>query len=164
MPRVGLNQQTVVREAQWAQQDLAEVGIQVELDVQDYATYFTESFAGKNYAMGFGLQTPMLAADEYLSSEWLSTGARNWYGIADPRLDRMISEQRGILDPAARLQTLLDIQRYIVENVSNPVPLYVYNGQSILAPYVHDVYPHPDYGTRHQADTHFDQADVAFCG
>jgi peptide/nickel transport system substrate-binding protein len=144
--------ETIVREAQWAQQDLAEVGIQVELDVQDYATYFTESFAGKNYEMGFGLQTPMLAADEYLSSEWLSTGARNWYGIADPELDRMIIEQRSILDPAARLQALLDTQRYIVENVSNPVPLYVYDSQSILAPYVHDVYPHPDYGTRHQAD------------
>jgi peptide/nickel transport system substrate-binding protein len=94
----------------------------------------------------------MLAADEYLSSEWLSTGARNWYGIADPELDRMIIEQRSILDPAARLQALLDTQRYIVENVSNPVPLYVYDSQSILAPYVHDVYPHPDYGTRHQAD------------
>jgi peptide/nickel transport system substrate-binding protein len=144
--------ETVVREAQWAQQDLAEVGIQVELDVQDYATYFTESFAGKNYEMGFGLQTPMLAADEYLSSEWLSTGARNWYGIADPQLDRMITEQRGMLDRAARLQALLDTQRYIVENVSNPVPLYVYDSQSILAPYVHDVFPHPDYGTRHQAD------------
>jgi peptide/nickel transport system substrate-binding protein len=144
--------ETIVREAQWAQQDLAEVGIQVELDVQDYATYFTESFAGKRYEMGFGLQTPMLAADEYLSSEWLSTGARNWYGIADPQLDRMITEQRGILDPAARLEALRETQRYIIENVSNPVPLYVYDSQQIYAPYVHDVFPHPDYGTRHQAD------------
>jgi peptide/nickel transport system substrate-binding protein len=144
--------ETVVREAQWAQQDLAEVGIQVELDVQDYATYFTESFAGKNYEMGFGLQTPMLAADEYLSSEWLSTGARNWYGIDDPELDRLINAQRGMLDRPAREQALLDVQRYIVEEVSNPVPLYVYDNQTILAPYVHDLFPHPDYGTRHQAD------------
>jgi len=144
--------ETVVREAQWAQQDLAEVGIQVELDLQDYATYFTESFAGKNYEMGFGLQTPMLAADEFLSTEWVSTGARNWYGINDPELDRMITAQRGMLDQSARLQALVDIQRYILENVSNPVPLYVYNSPSILAPYVHDAYPHPDYGTRHQTD------------
>jgi peptide/nickel transport system substrate-binding protein len=143
--------ENVVREAQWVQQDLAEIGVRVELVVQDYATYFTESFAGKNYDMGYGLQTPMLSADEYLTGEWTSDGPRNWYGIADPQLDRMISEQRGELDRAAREQQLHEIQRYIIENVSNPVPLYVYDGLSIYAPYLHDVYPHPDYGTRHQA-------------
>jgi peptide/nickel transport system substrate-binding protein len=143
--------ENVVREAQWVQQDLAEVGIQVELVVQDYATYFTESFAGKNYDMGYGLQTPMLSADEYLTGEWTSDGPRNWYGIADPALDQMIVRQRGELDRAAREQQLQDIQRYIIENVSNPVPLYVYDGLSIYAPYLHDVYPHPDYGTRHHA-------------
>jgi peptide/nickel transport system substrate-binding protein len=143
--------ENVVREAQWVQQDLAEIGVQVELVVQDYATYFTESFAGKNYDMGYGLQTPMLSADEYLTGEWTSDGPRNWYGIADPELDRMIGEQRGELDRAAREQQLHEIQRYIIENVSNPVPLYVYDGLSIYAPYLHDVWPHPDYGTRHQA-------------
>ena len=143
--------ETVVREAQWVQQDLAEVGIQVELVVQDYATYFTESFAGENYEMGYGLQTPMLSADDYLTGEWTSDGPRNWYGIADPVLDEMIAAQRGELDRAAREEQLREIQRYIIENVSNPVPLYVYDGLSIYAPYLHDVWPHPDYGTRHQA-------------
>ncbi len=141
----------VVREAQWVQQDLAKVGITVELVVQDYATYFTESFAGKNYDMGYGLQTPMLAADEYLSSEWLSTGPRNWYNISDPQLDQMINAQRGELDRPARERMIQDAQRYIIENVSNPVPLYVYDGLSIYKDYLHDAWPHPDYGTRHQA-------------
>jgi peptide/nickel transport system substrate-binding protein len=143
--------ENVVREAQWVQQDLAEIGIQVELVLQDYATYFTESFAGENYDMGYGLQTPMLSADDYLGSEWASDGPRNWYGIADPALDQMIDAQRGELDRAAREEQLHEIQRYIIENVSNPVPLYVYDGLSIYAPYLHDAWPHPDYGTRHQA-------------
>jgi peptide/nickel transport system substrate-binding protein len=143
--------ENVVREAQWVQQDLAKIGIQVELVVQDYATYFTESWAGQNYEMGYGVQTPMLSADEYLTGEWTSDGARNWYGIADPTLDQMIDEQRGELDRAAREQLLHEIQGYIIENVSNPVPLYVYDGLAIYAPYMHDVWPHPDYGTRHQA-------------
>lgn len=143
--------ENVVREAQWVQQDLAKIGVTVELVVQDYATYFTESFPGKKYEMGYGLQTPMLSADEYLSGEWHSRGARNWYGISDIRLDRMIDAQRGELDRTAREKQLQEIQRYIVENVSNPVPLYVYDNLSIYGPYVHDVYPHPDYGTRHQA-------------
>jgi peptide/nickel transport system substrate-binding protein len=143
--------ENVVREAQWVQEDLAKVGIRVELVVQDYATYFTESFAGQNYEMGYGLQTPMLSADDYLSGEWASDGSRNWYGISDPELDRVIDEQRGELDRAKREALLHDIQRYIIENVSNPVPLYVYNGLSIYQSYLHDVWPHPDYGTRHQA-------------
>jgi peptide/nickel transport system substrate-binding protein len=143
--------ENVVREAQWVQQDLAEIGVQVELVLQDYATYFTESFAGQNYEMGYGLQTPMLSADDYLSSEWASAGSRNWYGIADPALDQMIADQRGELNRATREQQLHEIQRYIIENVSNPVPLYVYDGLSIYAPYLHDIWPHPDYGTRHQA-------------
>ncbi|WP_199434640.1 ABC transporter substrate-binding protein [Qaidamihabitans albus] len=144
--------ETVVREAQWVQQDLAKVGIDVSLDVQDYATYFTESFAKQRYQLGFGLQTPMLSADEYLSTEWHSEGSRNWYGIDDPELDRMIAEQRGILDEAARERKLADIQRYIINEVSNPVTLNLYETQVIYAPYVHGSYPHPEYGGRHLAD------------
>ncbi|TCP46807.1 peptide/nickel transport system substrate-binding protein [Tamaricihabitans halophyticus] len=144
--------ETVVREAQWVQQDLAKVGINVELDVQDYATYFTESWAKKNYEMGFGLQTPMLSSDEFLSTEWHSEGARNWYGIADPKLDRMIDEQRPMLDADEREQAIHEIQRYIVKNVSNPITLYLYEQQALYAPYTGGAYPHPDYGTRHLAD------------
>lgn len=141
----------VVREAQWVQQDLAKVGITVELDVQDYATYFTESWAKKNYDIGYGLQTPFLAADDYLTGEWLSTGTRNWYNINDPQLDALINQQRGELDKGAREKQIQEIQRYIIQNVSNPVPLYVYDGLSIYKDYLHDAWPHPDYGTRHQA-------------
>lgn len=143
--------ENVVREAQWVQQDLEAVGIRVELEVQDYATYFTESFAGKDYDMGYGLQTPMLSADEYLSGEWKSDGSRNWYGIDDPTLDRMVEEQRGQMDPEIREQQLHEIQRYILENVSNPVPLYVYDGLAIYAPHAHNIYSHPEYGLNHLA-------------
>ena len=37
--------------------------------MQDYATYFTKSFAGKEYAIGAGLQTPWLTADDMLISQ-----------------------------------------------------------------------------------------------
>jgi hypothetical protein len=63
----------------------------------------------------------------------------------------MINQQRGELDKAARENEIRDIQRYIIANVSNPIPLYVYDGLSIYKDYLHDAWPHPDYGTRHQA-------------
>jgi ABC-type transport system substrate-binding protein len=143
---------TVVRESQWVQQDLAKVGIKAEIDMQDYATYFTKSFAGKRYAIGAGLQTPWLTADDYLVSMWHSKGPRNWFNINDPKLDKMIEEQRSILDPAKRKVALKEVQRYILANVANPYILYIYESIVLNGSYVHDSYPAAEYGSRHFKD------------
>ncbi|GGK74761.1 ABC transporter substrate-binding protein [Mangrovihabitans endophyticus] len=139
---------TVVREAQWVQEDLGKVGIKVEIDMQDYATYFTKSWAGKDYAIGAGLQTPWLTADDMLISQWYSRGTRNWFNIDDPHLDQMILAQRAVQDPARRLEALKDIQRYIIDKVSNPLPLYIYESIVLYGGYMHDIHPQPDYGSR----------------
>lgn len=143
---------TVVREAQWVQQDLEKVGIKAEIDMQDYATYFTKSFAGKRYAIGAGLQTPWLTADDYLMSMWHSKGTRNWFNIADPTLDKMIEEQRGITDTGKREAALEEIQRYILANVANPYILYVYHTIVLYGSYVNNSWPAPEYGSRHLKD------------
>lgn len=139
---------TVVREAQWVQQDLAKVGIKTTLDVQDYATYAGDTWPNGKYDIAYGLQTPMLSADEYLSTEWTSTGSRNWSGVNDPKLDQMIAAERQMIDQSAREKALQDIERYIMENVSTPLPLYVSDSQTLLSSKVHNYYPHPDYSAR----------------
>lgn len=140
--------ETVVREAQWVQQDLAEIGIDVEIKIEDYATYYGDSWAQQNYVIAYGLQTPMLSADEYLTSEYLSDGGRNWNGVNDPQLDEMIKEQRTISDPEERDEKLKEIQRYIITEVASPLTLYVYDGQTLLTGDVKGYYPHPDYSSR----------------
>lgn len=140
--------ETVVREAQWVQQDLAEVGIDVEIKIEDYATYYGDSWAQQNYTIAYGLQTPMLSADEYLTSEYLSDGGRNWNGVNDPKLDEMIKEQRTITDENERNEKLMEIQRYIITEVASPLTLYVYDGQTLLTGDVKGYYPHPDYSSR----------------
>jgi peptide/nickel transport system substrate-binding protein len=149
--------ETVVREAQWVQEDLAKIGIKVTLDVQDYATYISDTWPQLKYSLIYGLQTPMLSADEYLTTEYTSKGTRNWYGINDPKLDQMIQEQKGILDEEERKAALEEIQHYIIENVSSPVPLYAYDGQTLLAPKVRGYYPHPDYSTLEMQDVWLDE-------
>lgn len=139
---------TVVREAQWVQQDLADVGIDVTIRMEDYATFYGDSWAQQNYVMAYGLQTPMLSADEYLTSEYLSDGGRNWNGVDDPVLDEMVHEQRTITDPAEREEMLREIQRYIITEVAAPLTLYVYDGQTMLSADVQGYYTHPDYSTR----------------
>lgn len=138
----------VVQEAQWIQEDLAKIGVNVTLDVQDYATYFTDTWPKKNYSLGYGLQTPMLSATEFLSAEYLSGGPRNWYNIADSELDTMINELVAISDQAEYEKAAQDTQSYILENVMDPVTLYTYDTQDIYAPYVKDVWAHPAYSRR----------------
>lgn len=140
--------ETIVREAQWVQEDLAKVGIDVDLDVQDYATYAGDTWPSGKYEIAYGLQTPMLTADEYLSTEYRSGGSRNWSAVDDPELDRMIDAQRSIADADEREKALQAIDRYVLENVSTPLPLYVYNGQTLLSPRMRGWNPHPDYSTR----------------
>ncbi len=144
--------ETITREAQWIQEDLSKVGINVTLDVQDYATYIGDTWPNGKYSIIYGLQTPMLSADEYLSTEWLSTGTRNWSGVNDPKLDEMILDQKEITDSDERETALQEIERYIMENVATPLPLYVYDGQTLLSSKIRGYYPHPDYSTREYQD------------
>jgi ABC-type transport system substrate-binding protein len=148
---------TVVREAQWVQEDLGKVGIKVTIDQQDYATYFTKSFAGKQYALGAGLQTPWLTADDQLISQYYSKGTRNWFNINDPTLDKMILDTRPIADPAKRADALKDVSRYIIKNVSNPLNLYLYDGIVLYGGYMHGIHPQPEYGGRHLINVWMDQ-------
>ena len=135
----------VLNAAQWVQQDLKEVGINATLRILDYATWFS-TWAAEDYQIGYSLSSAFLTADEWLSSYYLSTGARNWFNINDPKLDGLIIEQRGILDRGDREELLLEINRYIVENISNPVMTYASNGITVQQPYVHDWWPHPEFG------------------
>ncbi|WP_084652862.1 ABC transporter substrate-binding protein [Nocardioides insulae] len=148
--------ETVVREAQWVQEDLAEIGINAEIKIDDYATYIGDTWPTLKYDMIYGLQTPMLTADEYLTTEYTSDGTRNWYGIKDPKLDKMIAEQRTIIDDTEREQAIRDIQYYILENVASPVTLYAYNTQTILAPDVRNFWNHPDYSQLEMEDVWLD--------
>jgi peptide/nickel transport system substrate-binding protein len=140
---------TVVREAQWVQEDLSKIGIKATIDMQDYATYITKSWPTKDYAIGAGLQTPWLTADDMLISQWYSKGTRNWFNINDPKLDQMILDSRKIADPAKRTDALKAAQKYIISDVSNPLPLYLYETIVLYGGYMHGIHPQPEYGSRH---------------
>jgi ABC-type transport system substrate-binding protein len=148
---------TVVREAQWVQEDLAKVGIKLTIDQQDYATYFTKSFAGKQYAIGAGLQTPWLTADDMLISQYYSKGTRNWFNINDPQLDRMILATRPIADQTKRNDADKDVERYIIKNISNPLPLYIYEAFVVYGGYMHGIHPQPEYGARYLVNAWMDK-------
>jgi ABC-type transport system substrate-binding protein len=135
----------VVNAAQWVQEDLKTIGINTTLRVLDYSTWFT-TWAKEDYAIGYSLSSAFLSADEWLSSYYLSNGSRNWFNINDPKLDQMILAQRGILDRGDREKALLEVSRYIEKNVADPVMSYSSEGITVQRPWVHDWWPHPEYG------------------
>lgn len=137
--------------AQFVQEDLKAIGINAQLKVLDYATFYT-TWAAKDYQIGYGYLTTMMSVDEYLSSIWASDGTRNWFNINDPKLDELIGEQRGSLDQDKREKKLMEINEYILDKVANPVMSYTVSNPSVQAPYVHDVWTHPEYATGYWRD------------
>lgn len=112
-----------VREAEWIQQDLADIGITTEIKLVDTAAGTALGREG-NFEGMFLIMSPFAEADEYLSSHYLPGAVRNYTGADDPVLIAMIEEQRTIIDPVARQQMLWDIQRYVFENVQTTLPVW----------------------------------------
>ncbi|MCU1689980.1 MAG: ABC-type dipeptide transport system, periplasmic component [Pseudonocardiales bacterium] len=147
---------SITNQAQWVQQDLKDVGINVTLKVLDYATFFS-TFAAKGYSIGYGLATGFLTPDEWLQADYKSDGPRNWFNVNDPKLDAMITEQRGIITKGDREKKLQEISKYIVSNVANPIFGMQYTGLLVSQPYVHNLYTHPQYARPYMADVWLDK-------
>ncbi|MDR1998585.1 MAG: ABC transporter substrate-binding protein [Frankiaceae bacterium] len=139
-----------VSQAQWVQQDLAKIGVNVDLNILDYATYFS-TFAAKDYDIGWGLSSSFLSADEYLEALYMKDGSRNYFNFSDPTLEDMIKQQRSELDKDKRAADLAKINTYILEN---SLPLWFgFQFSSLVAqqPWVHNYYASPSYGRVYMA-------------
>lgn len=146
-----------VNHAQWIQQDLKDVGITVNLQIRDYATYFA-SYQQKEFAIGYGYVSGGMSADEWLRATYQTGGARNWFNLSDPALDQMITEQQGMLDPQARTRKLHEIGEYIEDNVVNPAMGLQGAGLSAQQPYVHNLYAVQAYSRSYLAEVWLDSA------
>lgn len=141
--------EATVRMAQWVVEDLRKIGINAKLEVVEYATYFSQKWPKLDYDIGVGFQTYLQEPDEWLYGQLHSKGAKNWYGISIPELDKMLEEQRLIVDEKERIQKVQDIQRYALENVVNPIPLTTHITKSPVQSYLENWYPHASYGSIH---------------
>lgn len=146
-----------VRMAQWVVEDLRSIGINAELEIVEYATFYTEKYPSKQYDMVVTYQTYFQEADEWLRTQLRTGSPRNWFGVSDPELDKMLDEQRVMLNEEERIEKVHDIQRYLLENVVNPIPLVTNNVYSPRHPYVKNYHPHASYGSIHMKDIWLDK-------
>jgi peptide/nickel transport system substrate-binding protein len=141
----------IVSAAEWIVEDLAQVGINAEIEVVDYATYIGQRWAGVEYTAAVGLQTPFQEPDEWLYAQYHTDGSRNWWNISDPELDAMVEEQRTILDEDERIAQIQDTQRWMLENLQNPLQVWGYDTEVIVGPTVKGYHTQPQYGFNHYA-------------
>lgn len=147
----------LVTVAEWVAEDLKAIGIKVNIEVLEYATFFSERWPKKEYDIGMGLITPVTDPSESLVPFFKSDGFRNWQGVSDPKLDEMLEQQNLILDKNERIKYMNDIERYIFENVTNHVNLFAYHVHYFKQPYVRGFDPHSNYGNIHMKNVWLDK-------
>jgi peptide/nickel transport system substrate-binding protein len=95
------------------QQQLAEAGIKIELQIVDVATMFAGLSSGK-YDMGI---TGHLAyAFPLYMSDYLSNTRTTWFSIKDPAYNNYRTKILDTVDRAERIRLVKELQAYIFEN------------------------------------------------
>ncbi len=117
------------------QQQLAQVGIKVELEPRE--TVETRSRETQTrYEMssaGWGVTDDPTVT---FGNHWVSGAERNWSRYKNPRIDDLFNEQAKTLDGVKRKQFSNDISRMAITDAANIV-LYYWSGYHIRWPFVH---------------------------
>jgi len=134
---------------QLVQRYLKDVGIEVEMKLQEYGAYMATTFLGKFESMAMGPLSITWEPDSVLYGMYAPDQPRNSGHVNDPKLTAMLKEQRHTQDLEARKRLIFDIQRYVAAQ-----QYYVYTNSNIITgtwqPYVKNYAPNPsfDYGGR----------------
>ena len=112
---------------QLVQRYLKEVGIEVELKIQEYGAYQATTGQGKFEGLAMGPYALGWEADSSLYGQYMPDQLRNRGHVNDLKLAAMVKEQRQIKDREARKQLIFDIQRYAAEQ-----QYYVYLSSQVI--------------------------------
>jgi peptide/nickel transport system substrate-binding protein len=136
-------------DAQLVQRFLKDVGIDVELKIQEYGAYVATTEQGKFEGMVRGPVGIAWEPDSPLYRAYASDSSWNTGRVNDAKITAMLKEQRRTKDLEARKQLIFDIQRYAADQ-----QYYVYTNVNMITaswqPYVKNYAPNPsfDYGGR----------------
>ena len=112
---------------QLVQRYLKEVGIEVELKIQEYGAYQATTGQGKYEGLSMGPYALGWDPDSSLYGQYMPDQLRNRGHVNDPKLATMVQEQRRLKDLEARKQLIFDIQRYAAEQ-----QYYVYLSSQVI--------------------------------
>lgn len=93
---------------------LAEIGVQTNLGITDWGTYYPSWAAMEAEHLWFLGQGNPLLDFEYSLNIVLHSNGRGYFGNDD--MDALIEEQRANMDPVSREQQLIDLHKRVVED------------------------------------------------
>lgn len=126
---------------------LKDAGINVSIKIQQLPEW-TKSMTDKTYQMSQGLGQGSFEPDDWTYLLYHSKSSRNWWGFNDPKADALLEKQRIQTNPTERKQTILEIQRYLNEQL--PVVPLVFRFENVpVYPYVKDLQTHWSYGCQY---------------
>jgi peptide/nickel transport system substrate-binding protein len=138
-----------VREAQWMQADLADVGTRAEIEIVDPGTGIARR-RSHDFAMAKALRGVHLP--DQVWRDFAPDSIENYALVADPTVDEMVARTRTELDPAARDELYRQLQRRMETEVVQalyPIQKFDY---ALTNARVQDLWPSPIYQGRRLAD------------
>jgi peptide/nickel transport system substrate-binding protein len=98
-------------------QQLSAIGVQAEVVKLDYTRFQERIFSFKYEQASYAISFP--APDPTGLGLIFSTNAgRNYSGISDPEIDRLVQQQESLLDEGERMRAVQDLQRKILDTYS----------------------------------------------
>ncbi|MBI2906134.1 MAG: hypothetical protein HYX92_00615 [Chloroflexi bacterium] len=108
---------------------LAKIAIKATLNVQESTAYTSarlkREFDTDVQPLGFGVDDP----DAVLSITYVTGGGQNYTSFSDPESDRLFAEQSTTLDQAKRKETVLQLQRRLLDQV--PLVIQLWRGRAL---------------------------------
>lgn len=145
---------TNARSAQVVQQQLAQIGIAMDIQTFEFGTLLARLMAAEHQAnfMGYTYTNPDIVY-LWFHSDNIGTGLAHSH-FDSPELDALINQSRTQTDPDDRLATYREIQEYVIDN-SLWVPLWTNLNYMAVQPQVQDAFVHVE-GYLFLLDAHID--------
>jgi ABC-type transport system substrate-binding protein len=98
-----------------AADNLAKIGVTVEMKPEEYGKYISTTYLGKYEKMAMGPITPFTDPDDFLFGAFYPEQPNNRSHVADAELNKLLLAQRREMDPGKRREIVLAIQRHLAD-------------------------------------------------
>jgi peptide/nickel transport system substrate-binding protein/oligopeptide transport system substrate-binding protein len=121
--------------AEAIQADLAEIGINMEIEGYEWGTMLEKAQKGEIifYRLGWLADYPTM--DNFLYPLFYSKSADNYSGYSNPEVDKLLIEARSTIDQEQRIAKYREVEKLILKDAAF-APIYFYGTSRIVQPYV----------------------------
>lgn len=121
-------------QAMWAD----ELGVQVELTVQEFATYLDQRATFPVWRAGWCSDYP--DNNNFMFDVFHSTSQNNDTGFANPEYDALVEQAAQETDTATRIELYAQAEEILIEEEAAILPIYFYSQNEMTKPYVERTY------------------------